>query len=62
MFNTQHILYMVISSVLTGVLLQLANRLKEQKNRDRFLLFLPLPRWRSITVTFGWTFLQTTVR
>lgn len=42
MFNTQHMLYMVISGLLTGMLLQLANRLKEQKSRDRFLLFFAL--------------------
>ena len=38
MFNTQHILYMVISAVLTALLLILAaTRLKTQQQKDGFL-------------------------
>lgn len=43
MFNTQHILYMVISAVLTAVVLLLAAKwLKKQWHKDRFLKFFAI--------------------
>lgn len=43
MFNTPHILYMVISGILTAVLLVLADRmLKLQHHKDRFLTFFAI--------------------
>lgn len=43
MFNTQHILYMVISGALTAVLLIMASKLlKERGQKDRFLKFFAI--------------------
>ena len=43
MFNTPHILYMVISGILTAILLVWADKfLKKQRNKDRFLTFFAI--------------------